>query len=273
MVLFSSDHTPVHRGTDALTTVRVPNNAQCSSYEIAQVALRQLALENTTYKPDNAGAILIFHTETGAYVLGSIRSNPALSTKSTIDGTTYPEQISASIGGYNPNPLSPFRISAINAIRNKMFLNTDLIEEGVAEQQRLRAFCQTLEADEGWEEKMCIHTDHWKNEDSSAGTMCVLTAIKHINATDLEKDRLENDLQKIMQITSKTNQSFKTLSNFKFVELTRIIQTSLETHLLTEEEKAMKAYQQFGNNIAVTFNDLAIATLAKHNALLMQQSK
>ena len=63
----------------------------------------------------------------------------------------------------------------------------------------------------------------------------------------------------------------RALSEFKFIPLNPVVENSLATHLEDETTKAKTAYEKFGNTVAVTFNDLAVATLAKNGAFQSAQ--
>lgn len=253
----------VQRKSDMLTVVEIADNSKATSREIATIASKQLNFPN--YTPDNASTTLVFHTESGAYLLGGIRSNPGLKDKLTKDGTLFPQQVNACIGGYSPDPAIPFRISAINSIKNKMFLNSELLGSGQQEQKLLKELCNTVEKNEGWEEKVCVHTDKWSENDIEK-TMSVLTAVKHIQCTDSDIVKIDKALTTIMRIKKEAGEPIRTLSEFKFIELQPVITNSLDSYLEDEITKAKNAYEQFGDRITVTFNDLAVATLAKNGA-------
>lgn len=198
-------------------------------------------------------------------MLGGVRSHPALKDKLTKDGTSFPQQINATIGGYLSNPDLPFRVAMLDSIKNKMFLNTELVGEGLEAQIVLNELCKIVENGEGWEEKVCVHTDKWIEEDVEK-TMSVLTAIKHIFCKDSDVTKIDTALKTIMGIKKIEGAPLRILSEFKFVELQPLISNSLESHLDDEITKATKAYNTFGDKIAVTFNDLAMATLSKNSA-------
>lgn len=256
----------VKRGTDILTVVNVQDISQSTPVEINSTIPNKL-LPN--FKPDGAGAMIVFHTESGVYVLGGVRSNPALTKEITKDNTPFPEQINSTIGGYVPNPEVSLKKAITDAIKNKMFLTLMLTESepGFDEQQVLKRLLQTIENDEGWETTVCIHTDHWFNQDQTEGTMCFMTAIKHISCSDAELTKLDEALQTTMAIKKSQGVNPRALVAFKLVSLEPIIQSSLNTYLDSEIVKATKAYNEFGNSVAVTFNDLAVATLAQSKAL------
>jgi hypothetical protein len=221
-----------------------------------------------TYKPDGAGATLVFHTNTGDYVLGGVRENPALSKETTKDATQYPLQINSTIGGYAGNPEAVLRDAVLDSIKNKMFLKVALSEDqpGYQDQQILMQLCDVIANDDGWESRICVHTDKWVNDDKSEGTMCYMTTIKHINCNDADLVNINEALQATMAIKKAEGVNTRALSEFKFVELQPIIENSLASYLDDEKTKAIKAYERFGDVVAVTFNDLAIATLAKNSA-------
>ena len=254
--------TMIQPRSDMLTVVDLAGNFKATSRDITNIAAQQLNFPN--YIPDNASASLIFHTEKGAFLLGGVRNNPALKNKLTKDGTAFPDQINAAIGGYSPNPDLPFRESVMNSIKYKMFLNSDLSGCGLEAQNLLKELCKVVENNEGWEDKVCVHTDKWLDGDQEK-TMSVLTAVKHIRSTDADIAKLEAALRVIMEMKKKEGAPPRNLLEFRFVELEPIITNSLETYLEDEITKATNAYDKFGNKVAVTFNDLAIATLAKNN--------
>lgn len=260
----------VQRRTDILTVLEV-NDFSVKASEISAKAAEQPSVPH--YKPDGAGAILVFHTESDNFVLGGVRSNPALAATLTTEDKPYPQQINLTIGGYLANSELPLIDAIIHTIKNKMFLTSDLEEgaSGFDAQQTLKKLCAVLESQEGWEEKICVHTDKWINNDTTEGTMCFLTAIKHIQCSNTDLAQINNALQTIMAVKKAEGVNLRTLSEFKFVPLEPVISNSLSTYLEDEVTKAKAAYEKFGNTIAVTFNDLAVATLKKNDAFEMTQ--
>lgn len=251
----------IQRGSDLLTIIETTDISKVCASEISEAASKQPNFPH--YKADGAGAVLIFHTETGAYVLGGIRSNPALNEKLTKDSTAFPMQINTTTGGYLPNPSSSLKEGILNAVKSKLFSKTELTEneKGFEAQQALKNLLQTIGNTEGWEEKICVHTDQWKEKDTEK-TMCYLTAIKHIACSDEDITKIDNALQTMMGIKKSEGVNLA----FKFVALQPIIENSLSTYQANEITKATEAYNKHGNQVVVTFNDLAVATLAINNA-------
>lgn len=261
----------VQRRTDILTVVTVSDNATTKANDISATAAKQPNVPY--YNADGAGSILIFHTESGEFVLGGTRNNPAIENELTKNKTPFPKQINATIGGYLANPELPLRKAVIDAIKNKMFL-TAVIPEGAPgfeEQNLLKQLCDILDNNDGWENQVCMHTDKWINKDNTLGTMCFLTTIKHINCSNAELAKIDEALQIIMAIKKTEGANPRTLSEFKFVPLQPVITNSLATYSEDEITKARSSYEQFGDTIALTFNDLAVATLAKNGAFKATQ--
>ena len=251
----------VQRGTDKLTVV-IADPFKTTCQEIANIAAQQLDFPN--YIANNASAILIFETGRRVFLLGGVSDNPALKDKLTKDRNPFPQQIGASIGGFLPNPNVPFIDAVMNSIKAKMFLTSDLSGKGLEAQQVLKDLCSKIESKEDWEDKVCVHTNRWM-EDQAEKTMSVLTAVKRIQCKDSDLQNIQNALDNIMNI-KKSETNPRILSEFKFVELNPIIENSIDSHLKEETEKASDAYDKFKDKIAVTFNDLAITTLAKSGA-------
>lgn len=261
----------VQRRTDILTVVEINDISKITPNEISATAAKQPNVPN--YKPDGAGATLVFHTESGVFVLGGVRSNPALEKELTKENTAFPQQINSTIGGYLANPEISLKDAILDAIKNKMFLKVALTEyaQGFEAQQILKELNKTIENNDGWEEKVCVHTDQWTNKDDTKGTMCYLTAIKHIKCSDSELGKIDEALQTTMTIKKAEGVNARALSAFKFVPLNPVVENSLATHLDDEITKAIKAYENFGNGVVVTFNDLAVATLVKNGAFQFAQ--
>jgi hypothetical protein len=263
----------VQRNTDILTVVEVATDlSQITANETIAAAANQAVIPR--FRPNGIGATLIFHTESGSYVLGGIRSNPALEKELTNDGKPFPQQINSTIGGFLKDPESNVKSGIVTAIKNKLFLDEELKaeENGFESQQILKTLVAIIENDQGWENKIAVHTDHWQNQDNSRGIMCFLTAIKHIHCSDADKDKIDWALKTMIADRKEKGVNPKTLSAFEFVPLQPIIENSHASYFNDELTKAKKAYQTFGNKVAVTFNDLAVATLAMSKAFHAKES-
>ncbi len=218
------------------------------------------------HKPDGAGAMLIFHTPEGIFVLGGMRNNPALDNAFTDNGGKFPQQINSTIGGYMTQPELPLRQSVMTSIRNKFFAQGggDQKMEQTADRQIIEDLCRTIEHDDGWESQVCVHTSKWANEDGSEGQMCFMTAVKHIACSHGDLEKIEKALAS--NIESRKSAS-AVLSAFKFIPLEPLVENSKATYDKDEVSKAQNAYTQFQDSVAVTFNDMAVATFAQGNAL------
>lgn len=250
----------VKRGNDILTTLEVENTAKTTADEI--IASASNSSEVPAYKPDGCGAILLFHTpDHKIHGLGGLRDNPALKNQLTSDGISFPSQVNTTIGGRLFDPTIPLQQSIMNAIKYKMFVDPNVsIDSPVYEaQQVIQSLIKTIEDLKGWNSDICVHTDHWENDDKSVGTMCFLTGIKHINCTEEDLEKIENALKTIMDYKQSKGEQARNLSNFKFYPFLNTMKNATADYLIkrTEVEKAEIAYQ---NKAFVTFNDLCLET-------------
>lgn len=251
----------VQRGTDILITVDVENAANTTANEIVTKATSDNSAF-PAYKPDGCGAILLFHTPNHEiYGLGGLRDNPALKEHLSIDGTPFQSRVNTTIGGRLFDSEIPLRESIMKAIKYKMFFNADIAENSpiYEAQQVIKSLIVAIEASEGWNTDVCVHTDRWENNDKSIGTMCFLTGIKHINCTDDELKKIEEALKVIMDYKQSQGEQSRNLSNFKFYPFINTMKNATAEYLIkrTELEKAEKADQ---NKAFVTFNDLCLET-------------
>jgi hypothetical protein len=248
----------IRRGSDFVSVREVDLNRLASAKAVA----------NCTYPADGAGAILIFHTESGNYVLGGIRNNPALEHIQTKKGTAFAPQISATIGGYLADSSRPLKDSVTEAIRSKILLRADIPTgaPGHNEQALLNHLCKTIEDEKGWESKVSIHTDKWTDKDGTEKTMCFLNAIKHLGCDDADLRALDHALEIVMALKKATGANPGPLTDYQFVPFRPIVESALESHQKSEVGKANDAHEKFGGQIAVTFNDLAVAALASNGA-------
>lgn len=253
----------VERRSDKLGVVEGTMDSKVSMQQIASASASKLP----NYAPDNAGAILVFHTASKAYILGPVRTNKALHESGkevlTKDGTIYPLQISASIGGRYTEANQPFRSAVIDRMNNRMYIHAALAGAEKA-QEILKKLTAVVQTDEGWENKVCIHTDKWG--EGEGDKMCVLTGVKHLACSETDIVTIEAALKQIMDAKKAAGAKSWEVADYKFVELTPIIENSKATYLDDEVVKATKAYEQFKDAVAVTFNDLAVATLALNGA-------
>jgi hypothetical protein len=253
----------VERRSDTLGVVGGPIDSKVSMKQIASASASKLP----SYAPDNASAILVFHTASKAYILGPVRTNKCLHEPGkevlTTDGTQFPLQISASIGGRYTEADKPFRSAVIDRMNNRMYILSALAGAEKA-QEILKKLTATVQTDEGWENKVCVHTDKWG--EGEGDKMCVLTGVKHIACSEIDIIMIETALKEIMDAKKTAGGKPWEVADYKFIELTPIIESSKATYLDDEIVKARKAYEQFKDTVAVTFNDLAVATLTLNGA-------
>ncbi len=258
----------VRRGSDILGTVAVNLNLNESAESVARAA-SDAAPELPRYQPDGAGVILVFHTESGCQVLGGVRDNPALQGMQTADGSAFPMQMTTTLGMRLTEPERPLRELLLDAVRGRILpraaVSADHENDGA--QKALRALQDAIASPAGWESQVCIHTDRWSNRDGSESTMCYLTAVKHLQCSDARLAELGHALVSSMALKRAQGEDTRSLMAFRFARLDALVGNACATYSLDEKAKAEQAWQRFGPEVAVTFNDLAVATLARHGGL------
>ena len=256
--------TVLQRNSDTMTVVQGTDLHRRSAQEICNLAA-SMSRDFPSYPPSGAGVIIIFHTEAGLFFLGAVRENPCLKNLKINDQHFYPLQINASIGGYLADPDSPFAEGVVSAVKAKI-LSRDLAVDNLQVQksnQLLQGMCNAIESDEGWETNICIHTDKW-GDAGKEQTMSHLTGVKHLSATEADRIAIEEALKTVL--SSSTGPESKVVTNFSFAVLEPMIQNSAEFWDKDEITKAQSAWEKYGNEITVTFNDLAVVALKKSNA-------
>lgn len=244
--------TKIERGTDRLAVVQAPLDSK--------ITLSQIAKVFTDFSPDNASVILVFHTADKIRVLGGLRDNPALK---QMPG--FPKQINVATGGRYTSADLPYRAAIVDRVKAKMFLHSKMTGDGEKAQETLLKLCGVIENGDGWEDKVCVHTDEWGKGENDR--MCVLSAVKHIECSNEDLTRITSALSTIMQTKRQEGAKPYELIDFDFVELGPIIENSMNSYRDAEAIKAQKAFDKFGSTVAVTFNDLAVATLHQNGAL------
>ncbi len=256
----------VCRGTDILTTTTVNLNLGASAESIARAASDAVP-GVPYYTPDGAGVILVFHTESGCHVLGGERENRALHGLKTSDGSAFPPQITMTLGGILSDPERPLKDSLIDAANRRLLLEVPAVAQGDVDLATLTRLADAVASPEGWEAQVCIHTDKWRNRQGGESTMCYLTGVKHLQCTDDEFAVISKALDSSTE-ARRTHGSSQTLMAFRFASLEPMVANACATYAMDEKEKAEHAWQQFGNQVAVTFNDLTVATLAGNGGLV-----
>ncbi len=219
-------------------------------------------------EPDGLGVILVFHTEKNNYVLGGIRENSALKNKLAEDGSKFPPQISTSVGGRLDNPEQPIKDAAMTILKYRILPLTevDASDDRYQDQELLKKFAKSVAEPMGWNEKVCFHTSTWENANGSEGKMNYVTVVKHIQCDDEDCQQLTRALESSMAIKAAKGEPTRSLQPFNFVALEPIIDNSNASYALDEVDKANQAYAKYKNQICLTFNDMAMAALAKNGA-------
>ncbi len=219
-------------------------------------------------EPDGLGVILVFHTEKNNYVLGGIRENSALKNKLAEDGSKFPPQISTSVGGRLDNPEQPIKDAAMTIFKYRILPLTevDASDSRFQDQELLKKFAKSVAEPMGWNEKVCFHTSTWENANGSEGKMNYVTVVKHIQCDDEDCQQLTRALVSSMAIKAAKGEPTRSLQPFNFVALEPIIDNSNASYAMDEVDKANQAYGSYKNQICLTFNDMAMAALAKNGA-------
>jgi hypothetical protein len=256
--------TILNRGSDIMTVL----SGLVDTTQSAQ-SLCDLAGINSphfpAYRPDGAGAILIFHTESGNFVLGSVRANPALQSVPAPSGQPYPAQMNTCLGGYLPDPQTSLRAAILSAARPKVLRESLVLETPDARrvQGQLSQLLDVIEADAGWEPRICIHTDRWQDGEGNEKTMCFLTAVKHLQCTEADRNALEQAFKSNAMLPSTSGREPMA---FGFAPLDSVTANALDTYAADEVTKATRAWEAHGDTVTVVFNDLATAALKKNRA-------
>jgi len=256
--------TVLNRGTDIMTVLGGHVDTSQSAQSLCQIAAAH-SPQFPAYRPDGAGAIVIFHTEAGRFVLGSLRANPALRSELAPDGQPYPSQINTCLGGYLPNPDTPLRTGILSAARPKVLRENLVLETPEAKrvQGLLSQMLDAIEADAGWEPRTCIHTDKWKGKNDNDETMCFLTAVKHLQCSEADRNALAQALKVNASLPSSSGREPMA---FGFASLESTTGNAIDTYAADELTKARRAWETHGHAVAVVFNDLATAALKKNRA-------
>jgi hypothetical protein len=217
------------------------------------------------YPPDGAGAIVVFHTERGNFVLGSVRANPCLRSVRAPNGQLYPLQIDTCLGGRLPNADTSLQSAILSAAKPKVLRENLVLDtpEASRAQEQLSHLLDAIETDEGWEPRICIHTDTWKDREGNEKTMCFLTAVKHLQCTEADRNTLEQAFKSNAMLPSTSGREPIV---FGFALLDGVTTNALDTYAADEVTKATRAWEAHGDTVTVVFNDLATAALKKNRA-------
>lgn len=256
--------TSLSRGSDIMTVLSGHVDTSQSAGSLCNLA-KEYSSHFPSYPPDGAGAIVVFHTERGDFVLGSVRANPCLESVLAPNGQPYPSQIDTCLGGRLPSPETSPRSAILSAARPKVLRENLVLDTSEAKrvQGQLAQLLDAIEDDAGWEARICIHTDTWKDKEGSTKTMCFLTAIKHLQCTEADRNALEQAFRSNAMLPSSSGRE---PIAFGFAPLDNIIANALDTYAADEVTKATRAWEAHGDTVAVVFNDLATAALKKNRA-------
>jgi hypothetical protein len=256
--------TVLSRGSDIMTVLSGQVDASQSASSLCHLA-KESSPHFPSFPPDGAGAIVVFHTERGNFLLGSVRSNPCLKSVLAPNGQPYPSQIDTCLGGRLPNPETPLRSAILSAPRPKVLRENLVLDtpEAKRAQGQLAQLLDAIEADAGWEPRICIHTDTWKDREGNEKAMCFLTAVKHLQCTEADRNALEQAFRSNAMLPSTSGRD---PIAFGFAPLDNIAANALDTYAADEVTKATRAWEAHGDTVAVVFNDLATAALKKNRA-------
>jgi hypothetical protein len=255
----------IRRDNDILATTAVNLNLQASAESVARAA-SDATPDLPRYTPDGAGVILVFHTESGCHVLGGERENRTLRDQKTSDGHAFPLQITMALGGMLADPERSLQQSFIEAANRRLLLEIPKAAEGV-DLTTLTRLSNAVASPEGWEAQVCVHTDKWRNRQGGESTMCYLTGVKHLQCSDQEFAVIGKALDSSNQARRTYGSGNPTLMAFRFASLDDMVANASDSYALDGKAKAEQAWQRFGDQVAVIFNDLAVASLAFNGGL------
>jgi hypothetical protein len=226
-----------------------------------------LLRKNTENKPDGAGAIIVVESENDLFVLGNLRSNPALRGYTTQHGRPYPSQINTSLGGYVPKPDLPLS-KAISDNVGACLIPNQLRGGPLAGSNAyftVQRFYQRFENTPGWSDKISQHTRCWEF-DGLRKTMCYFTAVKHLRMETRERDELEQALIELARLSDGRAANPMSIPDraYRFFRLDEVVENAVRHVGLDDVKKAAQAEK---HNIVPVFNDMAIAALRHGGAL------
>ena len=182
--------------------------------------------------------------------------------------------MTTALGGRVSAPERPLKDLLVEGVRGRLLPKT-LVASGTDRGdslQLLEKLSAAIAAPDGWETGVCVHTDKWKNKDGSESTMCYLTATKHLTCTDARLKELGAALDSSTAMKQAQGEDTRTLMSFCFAKRDTLVASACSTYALDEKTKAEQAFRQFGTEVAVAFNDLAVATLAQNGGLMKEHT-
>lgn len=245
-------HVELRRGSDYLVAIPVQVSHDESVGSICRRAAMQYP-DLPLYQPDGLGVVMVFHTPSGMSVLGASRPNPCLANLLTLDGNPFPLQFNSCIGGYLPSADVSVKSAIRAAVNYRLSPQTPDKVADVAVQRLV----DSIDGDDGWAESLSVHTDSW-DEKGTIKTMCFVTLARHFVCSDADLERLATGLAR--------QAAQPNAAQFGVAKLGPMLETSKAHLQLKEVQKAQLAWETYGNQVAVAFNDLAMVVLDKAGA-------
>lgn len=94
-----------------------------------------------------------------------------------------------------------------------------------------------IEADAGWEPRICIHTDTCKDREGNEKTMRFLTAVKHLQCTEADRNALEQAFKSNAMLPSTSGRE---PIAFGSALLDGVTANALDTYAVDEVTKATR---------------------------------
>ncbi len=229
------------RKNDRLAVIKVTDIETVTGQQVIELAAKY---QIPQYVHNGSGIIVLLEVAIGSeatqtYTMGILKENWGLKDLRLADGSKYPLQLSAAIGGMTNDPNTGLRILMQQAFTAKMqfthpslvagnSLALDMIFAGVTDKNN-------------WLPYICVHTDKWY-EGNKEKTMCYLTGLIKLKFDQQQFNSLQDGYKGVLN----------------FPKLEDIIANSKEFYHMEEKPKAILAQQ---TNRLLTFNDLAITVL------------
>lgn len=248
-------------GDNKVAVVQKQIDSTTTSSQIAAVAAEKLP----DLTPDKACVTAIFNTGKRLLVLTNSRINPDV-TEKTVDGTDYPKQIEASVGGALRQGLpftteTPFKEALAGHLKTKLLLSENLVAQNPANEEANKTMSQVIQSILGnLRNTFAIHTNTgtWK--------MKVITAISRIDIKEEEVDLILNASRLIATAKKAAGVHPREILEVELREFQPLVDTADKTADIVNETEIAKAAYAIAKEERVTFNNYAIATLFRNGA-------